>query len=121
MDPSGLDLEYLDLVVGGNEEEVLDKVLDILSDKLESGRVLIYVNRASVPQDILDRYVGGFKELLVIAFSKRGVPRLLKLQSWGQKIGVSLPEGGSFVEHGVTGGSSFNVYHYMGVTNTIER
>ncbi|MFZ8788707.1 MAG: hypothetical protein ACO2OZ_03450 [Acidilobaceae archaeon] len=29
--------------------------------------------------------------------------------------------GGSFVKHGVTGGGSFNVYHYIGVTNTIER
>ena|GEM_PF-1408975 len=121
MDPSGLNLEYLDLVIGGNEEEVLDKVLDILSDKLESGRVLIYVNRTSVPQDILDRYASKFEELLVVAFSKRGMPRLLKLQSWGQKISVSLPEGGSFVKHGVTGGGSFNVYHYIGVTNTIER
>jgi len=121
MDPSGLDLEYLDLVVGGNEEKVLDKVLDILSDKLESRRVLFYVNRTSVPQDILDRYASKFEELLVVAFSKRGMPRLLKLQSWGQKIGVSLPEGGSFVKHGVTGSGSFNVYHYIGVTNTIER
>ena len=120
MDPSGLDLEYLDLVVGGNEEEVLDKVLDILSDKLESGRVLIYVNRTSVPQDILDRYASKFEELLVVAFSKRGVPRLLKLRSEKPKISVSLP-GGSFVKHGVTGGGSFNVYHYIGVTNTIEK
>jgi hypothetical protein len=122
MDPSGLNLEYLDLVVGGNEEEVLDKVLDILSDKLRYRKVLIYVNRASVPQDILDRYVDRFKELLVVAFSKRGVPRLLKLQSEGQEdISVSLPEGGSFVKHGVTSSGSFNVYHYIGVTNTIER
>jgi hypothetical protein len=120
MDPSGLNLEYLDLVIGGNEEEVLDKVLDILSDKLRHRKVLIYVNRASVPQDILDRYVDRFKELLVVAFSKRGIPRLLKLQSWGQKINVSLPEGGSFVKHGVTSSGSFNVYHYIGVTNTIE-
>jgi len=121
MDPSGLNLEYLDLVIGGNEEEVLDKVLDILSDKLRYRKVLIYVNRASVPQDILDRYVGGFKELLVVAFSKRGVPRLLKLQSGGQEIGVSLPEGGSFVKHEATSSGSLNVYHYVGVTNTIER
>jgi hypothetical protein len=70
-DPSGLDLEYLDLVVGGNEDEVLDKVLDILSDKLRYRKVLIYVNRASVPQDILDRYASKFEELLVVAFSKR--------------------------------------------------
>jgi hypothetical protein len=121
MDPSGLNLEYLDLVIGGNEEEVLDKVLDILSDKLRYRKVLFYVNRTSVPQDILDRYASKFEELLVVAFSKRGVPRLLKLQSWGQKISVSLPEGGSFVKHGVTGGGSFNVYHYIGVTNTIEK
>jgi hypothetical protein len=121
MDPSGLNLEYLDLVVGGNEEEVLDKVLDILSDKLRYRKVLIYVNRASVPQDILDRYVDRFKELLVVAFSKRGVPRLLKLRSEGREISVSLPEGGSFVKHGVTTSGSFNVYHYIGVTNTIER
>jgi hypothetical protein len=121
MDPSGLNLEYLDLVVGGNEEEVLGKVLDILSDKPRYRKVLFYVNRTSVPQDILDRYASKFEELLVVAFSKRGVPRLLKLRSEGQEIGVSLPEGGSFVKHGVTGGGSFNVYHYIGVTNTIER
>jgi hypothetical protein len=121
MDPSGLNLEYLDVVIGGNEEEVLGKVLDILSDKLRYRKVLFYVNRTSVPQDILDRYVGKFEELLVVAFSKRGIPRLLKLQSGGQEISVSLPEGGSFVKHEVTSSGSFNVYHYIGVTNTIER
>ena len=56
-----------------------------------------------------------------MAFSKRGMPRLLKLQSGGQKISVSLPEGGSFVKHGMTSSGSFNVYHYIGVTNTIEK
>jgi hypothetical protein len=29
--------------------------------------------------------------------------------------------GGSFVKHGAISSGSFNVYHYIGVTNTIER
>jgi len=114
MDPSGLNLDYLDLVIGENEEEVIEGVFEKLS-YMNIKNALIYVNRRSIPPLLLEKYYDEFEQLIIIAISKIGVPRLVIVDD----TSVRSPERGIFVEHTSSTTKGFNHYEYLGVTSII--
>jgi len=114
-DPSCTDIEYLDPVIGENEEEVIRGGLRALADK--HGKMLVYVNRAWLRREVLEEAGERFDDLVVVTVSRQGIPRLVKVAGGSAK----LPERGVFVWHGVEEVGSFREYSYVGVTNIVER
>jgi hypothetical protein len=114
-DPTCSGMRYLDLIYGENEEEVIGNAFRTLAD--EYSKALIFVNRASVPHEILEKARELFDDVIVIAVSKQGVPRLVKTDG----NAIRLPERGVFIWHGAAKVGSFNEYFCVGVTNIVER
>jgi hypothetical protein len=113
-DPSCTDIEYLDPVIGENEEEVIRGGLSVLADK--HSKMLVYVNRAWLRREVLEEAGERFDDPVVVAVSKQGIPRLVKVAGGSAK----LPERGVFVWHGVEEVGSFREYSFVGVTNIVE-
>jgi hypothetical protein len=76
-DPSCTDIEYLDPVIGENEEEVIRGGLRALADK--HGKMLVYVNRAWLRREVLEEAGERFDDPVVVAVSRQGIPRLIKV------------------------------------------
>ena len=114
-DPTCSGMRYLDLIYGENEEEVIGNAFRVLAD--EYGKALIFVNRASVPHEILEKARELFDDVIVVAVSKQGVPRLVKTNS----DAIRLPERGVFIWHSAAKVRSFNEYFCVGVTNIVKR
>jgi hypothetical protein len=114
-DPTCSEMRYLDLIYGENEEEVISNAFRALAD--EYSKALVYVNRALVPHEILEKARELFDDVIIVAVSKQGVPRLVKADS----NAVRLPERGVFIWHSAAKVGSFNEYFCVGVTNIVER